>query len=50
VDEIAARAASRAVLVDCLIGMISAGVEGMFATAIAGGASAVPSRVRSAFP
>jgi hypothetical protein len=30
--------------------MISAGVEGMFAAAIAGGASAVPLRVHSAFP
>jgi hypothetical protein len=35
---------------DDLAGMNSAGVEGMFATAIAGGASAVPSQVHSAFP
>ena len=48
-DEIA-RAASRAALVDHLTGMIWAGVEGMLATAIAGGASAVPLKVHSAFP
>jgi hypothetical protein len=40
----------RAALVDYLTALISAGVEGMFAGAIGGDASAVPSTVHSAFP
>ena len=44
------RAMSRAALVDYLTALISAGVEGMFADALGGGASAVPLTVHSAFP
>jgi hypothetical protein len=44
------RSMSRTALVDYLAALIWAGVEGMFAGAIGGDASAVPLAVHSAFP
>jgi Tetracyclin repressor-like, C-terminal domain len=44
------RSMSRAALVAYLTGLISSGVEGMFAGAIGGDAGAVPLTVHSAFP
>jgi Tetracyclin repressor-like, C-terminal domain len=44
------RSISRAALFAYVTGLISSGVEGMFAGAIGGDASAVPLPVHSAFP